>query len=131
MKKELNTRQLRVSFNPLPDGTLYFLDLPYMEAGGDFLDAANIIAKLIVIRGQILYNIRPRRIMLKFPPDYDGCETVLDFIRDYNGCKSSPFNISTNGKEWERCNWTLYSNGEPSSTLNDTITPYFMAPDDF
>ena len=131
MKKEHNTRQLRVSYNPLPDGTLYFLDLPYMEWGGDFIDAASIIAKLIVRRGQILYNIRPRRIMLKFPPDYDGCETVLNFIRDYNGCKNRPFNISTTGKKWEQCDWTLYSNGEPSSTLNDALTPYFMAPDDF
>ena len=123
MKKELITREVRVSYNPLPDGTLYFVDLPYIQTT-DFLDAAEVIAKSLVYLGQIFYSIRPQRIMLKFPPDYDAHETMLDFIADFNRNKKRPFNIQRKG-EWKRVGWTLYSHGERTASLDDAITPYF------
>lgn len=122
MKKELITREVRVSYNPLPDGTLYFVDLPYIQTT-DFLDAAEVIAKSLVYLGQIFYNIRPQRIMLKFPPDYDAYETILDFIASFNRNKKRPFNIQRKG-EWKKVDWTLYSHGERTASLDDVITPY-------
>ncbi|MDE5789951.1 MAG: hypothetical protein K2H96_01805 [Muribaculaceae bacterium] len=125
MKKELKTREIRISVNNnLPDGSLFFIDITKWNGGEDFVDAASIIAKLLSPRWCYLYHIQPRRLMLKYYPDYHDVMPILDFINDYNSHPKAPFKISTEGKEWEQCDWTLYSHGERTASLYDVTTPY-------